>query len=74
MSRLLKRIEVTDRITIEVWDHGMVGIKHAAPKPQPAEMSREQAEEALRLVRERLQRPIGPRLKNNHFFSHRRMC
>ena len=70
--RLLKRVEVTDRITIEVWDHGMVADVDNSPKTKPAPISREQAEEEWFLLK--WQRIIGPRLKNNHFFSHRRMC
>lgn len=74
MSRLLNRVQVTDRITIEVWDHGTVEYADNSPKIKPAPISEEQAEEELRLLCEQLQRPIGPRLKNNHFFSHRKMC
>ena len=70
--RLLKRVEVTDRITIEVWDHGMVAHVDNSPKPKPAPISSEQPEDEWFLLK--WQRPIGPRLKNNHFFSHRRMC
>ena len=74
MSRLLNRVQVNDRITIEVWDHGTVEYADNSPKMKSAPTSEGQAEEELRLLREELQRPIGPRLKNNHFFSHRTMC
>ena len=64
MSSLLKRYEYTDGASVEIYDDHFVVL---------VPITREQYEEEQRLERERRKFPIGPRLKNNHFYSHRRM-